>query len=108
MPRVDFIDAAGQRHTVDSDGAATLMEAAIANDVPSIVGYCGGGASCGTCHCYVPPEWAARLPPPDLAEQDMLKHVLDRRPSSRLACQIGLSADLEGLTVELPARQRTP
>jgi len=108
MPQVTFIDATGTRHTVDTEGASTLMEAAIASDVPSIVGFCGGGAACGTCHCYVPEDWAARLPPPDLAEQDMLKQVLDRRPSSRLACQIQLSGALDGLTVELPARQRTP
>jgi 2Fe-2S ferredoxin len=84
------------------------MEAAIANEIPSIVGFCGGMCACGTCHCYPALDWAVKLPPPDDNEQDTLKRVLDRRPSSRLGCQIRLDASLDGLLVELPARQRTP
>ena len=41
----------------------------------------------------------------DAAEQLMLEGVCDPQPNSRLACQIKVSDELEGLTVHIPARQ---
>jgi 2Fe-2S ferredoxin len=108
MIKVTFIDAGGIEHAVDAPEGCTLMEAAIANEIPSIVGFCGGMCACGTCHCYPADAWTARLTPPDDNERDTLRRVLDLRPSSRLGCQIKLDATLDGLVVDLPARQRTP
>ncbi|HMK87072.1 MAG TPA: 2Fe-2S iron-sulfur cluster-binding protein [Steroidobacteraceae bacterium] len=84
------------------------METAIAHDIPGIVGFCGGMCRCGTCHCYVGEDWADRIPAANEDELDTLRRVLDRRPESRLGCQIRLDASLEGLTVSLPARQPVP
>jgi 2Fe-2S ferredoxin len=108
MIKVTFVDAGGVEYAVEAKEGCTLMEAAIANEVPSIVGFCGGMLACGTCHCYPAGDWAAKLIPADDNETDTLKRVLDRRPSSRLGCQIRLDATLDGLVVELPVRQRTP
>lgn len=108
MPTVTFIDSTGQSRTVEAHEGSTLMEAAIEHEIPGIVAFCGGMCACGTCHCYVPAEWAARLPEPDENESDTLKRVIERRESSRLACQIRVRADLDGMTVTTPARQRTP
>jgi 2Fe-2S ferredoxin len=108
MVKVTFVDVRGMRFAVEAAEGSTLMEAAITNEVPSIVGFCGGMCSCGTCHCYPAPVWAAMLPPADENEQDTLSRVLDRRTTSRLGCQIRLQASLSGLVVELPERQRTP
>lgn len=105
---VTFVDAQGAEITVTAQEGSTLMEAAIANEVPSIVGFCGGMCVCGTCHCYADGAWTAKLPPIDDNEEDTLKHVLNRRTTSRLGCQIRLDASLNGLTVELPVRQRVP
>ena len=108
MPDVTFVDAKGRSRVVGARDGSTVMETATENDLPSIIGFCGGMCSCGTCHCYVPSPWAERLTPPDANELDTLEHVLDRKPTSRLGCQIRLRADLDGLTVELPARQCSP
>ncbi len=108
MVDVTFIDAEGARFAVQAPAGSTLMEAAIAQDVPSIVGFCGGMCACGTCHCYPDSEWLSRLPGVSDNEEDTLKRVLDRRSLSRLACQIRLDDRLDGLVVHLPARQRTP
>jgi len=108
MVDVTFVDAGGERRTVVARDGSTLMEAAIEHDVAGIVAFCGGMCACGTCHCYVRPEWAGRLPAADDNEADTLRRVLDRRADSRLACQITLGAALDGLTVDLPSRQRTP
>ena len=81
------------------------MEAAIDNDVPGIVAECGGSCSCATCHVYVNPEWAERLPPPDALEDGMLDCVIDRQPNSRLSCQIQVNDSLDGMHVRVPADQ---
>ena len=94
--------------TVEVDNGATVMEAAIANDIPSIVGFCGGMSNCGTCHCYPASGWEAKLQPAGDNEDDTLKRVPDRRAASRLGCQIRLNTTIDGLVVHLPARQRVP
>lgn len=108
MVEVTFIDADGARFVVQSPAGNSVMEAAIVNDVPGIVGFCGGMCSCGTCHCYPAPEWLDRLLGITDNEEDTLKRVLDRRSASRLSCQIRLDDHLDGLVVHVPSRQRTP
>jgi 2Fe-2S ferredoxin len=108
MVDVTFIDAEGAQFPVQSPEGSTLMEAAIAHDVPSIVGFRGGMCACGTCHCYPAPDWVSRLTDVSENEADTLKRVLERRAVSRLACQIRLDDRLDGLVVHLPPRQRNP
>lgn len=63
---------------------------------------CGGGVSCGTCHIYVEARWAALLPPPSSAEQQMLEAFDGFDPArSRLACQIEIGSALDGLVTTL-------
>lgn len=108
MVNITFIDADDNHFEVDAEVGSTLMEAAVAHEIPSIVGFCGGMSACGTCHCYPEGGIAARLPGRNENEKDMLGRVLDPLPASRLACQIRIEESLEGLVVRLPSRQRTP
>lgn len=82
------------------------MRAAVRHNIDGIAGECGGGLTCSTCHVYVDPAWADRLPPPESSEEDMLGFVAaERRPTSRLSCQLKMSDALDGLRVEVPERQ---
>ena len=82
----------------------TLMQAAVARGIPGVVGECGGSLSCATCHVVVAPDWADRAGPPGAFEEDMLDITeAERQPSSRLSCQIRMSADLDGIVVSVPA-----
>jgi ferredoxin, 2Fe-2S len=106
MPHITFIDAAGTETALDVPEGWSLMQAATANGVDGIVGECGGSCACATCHCYLEEALAAALPSPTSGEQDMLAHVAaERRPTSRLACQLNASAAFEGARVHLPACQ---
>ena len=106
MPQITYLEANGTATTVDVPEGWSLMQAATANGIDGIVGECGGSCACATCHCYVSEALAARLPPPAAGEIDMLANVVaERRPTSRLACQIKVSAALEGATIELPEYQ---
>jgi ferredoxin, 2Fe-2S len=84
----------------------SLMRAAVRAGVDAIAADCGGCLTCATCHVYVDAAWFARLPPPDADEAAMLEMTAaERRPTSRLSCQIELAPALDGLSVELPERQ---
>lgn len=105
MPTVTFIDFAGSRHTVSADSGESLMQAAVNNMVPGIIGDCGGCCSCATCHVYVDAEWQGRVPPAADDEKAMLECVLHPQASSRLGCQIKFGSELDGLVVRLPESQ---
>ena len=82
------------------------MQGATANGIDGILGECGGSCACATCHCYVDEARLADLPPATESELQMLDNVAaERRPNSRLACQIKSTAMLEGLVIHLPANQ---
>jgi 2Fe-2S ferredoxin len=104
MPRVIFVLPDGSEHIVEAAAGTSLMRAAVDHGLPGIVGECGGCASCATCHVVVAPEWLVRLAPPGPAEGDLLDFAdAERRPGSRLGCQIALEPALDGLRVEVPA-----
>ncbi len=105
MPKVTYVEASGARHVVEVLPNLSVMEGSILNDVPGIIGLCGGICSCATCHCYIGGEWAAKLPPPSEGELAMLERASDRRAESRLGCQIAVTEALDGLVVHLPAHQ---
>ena len=83
------------------------MAAATGAGIPGIVAECGGSAMCATCHVYVDPVWASRLPPPLATELELLEcTAAERQPNSRLSCQIRLGAELQGLVIRIPERQQ--
>jgi 2Fe-2S ferredoxin len=103
--RVIFIDASGGEHLAEGDAGESAMRCAIRNDVPGIIGECGGSMACATCHGYVVPPWAAMIPPATQQERGMVDGCLDVRGNSRLTCQIKLIGGLDGLTIEVPQAQ---
>lgn len=106
MPTVHLIDTSGQRTALRAASGSTLMQAATDAGVAAIAADCGGLMTCATCHVYVAEAWQQRLPAPTAQEQAMLEMTAaERRPGSRLSCQIVLDASCEGLEVELPATQ---
>jgi ferredoxin, 2Fe-2S len=103
MTQITFVEASGQSTTLDLADGWSLMQGATTNGVDGIVGECGGSCACATCHCYIDDLLAKVLPPPAPGELDMLDNVAaERRPNSRLACQIKVSAAMNGAVVHLP------
>jgi len=105
MARITFILKDGSRQIVDIDDYPNAMLAAQFNGVPGITGACGGFCSCATCHVYV--ESAHQLPQIATDEAAMLSRTAAKRnkKTSRLACQITLSAALDGLVLRVPDSQ---
>lgn len=106
MPRITYISHAGETNTVEVPVGMSVMRGAVSNGIPGIDADCGGSCACATCHCYVDDLLAAALPAPSAGELDMLENVAaERRPNSRLACQIKAGPALEGGVVHLPECQ---
>ena len=106
MPKVIFIDHAGTERPVDVPNGYTIMAGAQRFDVPGIVGECGGFCNCATCHVYVDEAWLGLLPALTEHEDEMLEGtVAERKPTSRLGCQITISAALDGIVVRTPEAQ---
>lgn len=95
--------ADGREITAEVKDGLNLMEAAVANNVPHVIGECGGSLSCATCHVYVDPAWSDRVGAPERFEDGMLDVAeAERRDTSRLSCQIKASAALDGLVLHVP------
>jgi 2Fe-2S ferredoxin len=105
MPKILYIEHDGKEHLVDAEVGKSVMQNAVENLVPGIVGDCGGACSCATCHGYVDPAWADRVDPKNEGEEAMLDGALRVEANSRLTCQITMKAELDGLVVRLPVSQ---
>ena len=106
MPRVTYIDTAGKETTLDIAEGTSVMQAATFNGIDGITAECGGSCMCATCHVYVRDDQLAKTPPMVDDEDAMLEGTAsERRPNSRLSCQIRVTDELEGLIVRLPESQ---
>ena len=106
MPTVIYIGTTGQEYVIDAVDGESVMATAVKNGVPGIIGECGGNASCATCHVWVRDEFLSLVGGPNDTEDDLLEMgVSDRREGSRLSCQIRVSDELDGLTVDIAPQE---
>lgn len=103
MPTIIFIESDGTEHRVEAPVDHTVMEAARDAGVPGIAADCGGACACATCHVHIAPSWIARTGAPNGLEEGMLEDVEGLDESSRLSCQLRITADLDGLVCHIPA-----
>jgi 2Fe-2S ferredoxin len=102
MPKVTYIESGGEQHVVDVLPGLSLMEAAVQNGVAGIAAICGGACACATCHIYVDEAWRSRIGARNDLEESMLEMADDVQANSRLACQIKMTDELDGLVVHVP------
>ena len=105
MAKITYIEHNGKSHTIDVSNGLSVMEGAIQNNIPGIDADCGGSMACATCHVYVKEEWFDKLPKKEDGEEDMIDMAYEPNKFSRLSCQLTVSDNLEGLVVNLPAKQ---
>jgi 2Fe-2S ferredoxin len=106
MPSITYTSFDGETRTVEGELGDSVMQTAVRNGVPGIVGECGGTLSCATCHVFVDPDDLDRLPPMGELEDEMLDGAAeDRQENSRLACQVKLAQELGDLHVTTPEFQ---
>jgi 2Fe-2S ferredoxin len=105
MPVITYVEHDGAEHRVTLAVGVSLMQGAIANNVPGIDADCGGACACATCHIFIDPAWAERLGERGAMEASMLDFAEGVQETSRLACQIKVADEHDGLIVRLPEAQ---
>src|SRR5688572_31286008 len=97
----DVVDRAGSTRTVEvpEEINLNLMEVLKASEYP-ILATCGGMALCATCQVEVA-QGIEKLPPPTDIELDMLDQLPKATSLSRLACQIKIGENLNGIIFNL-------
>ena len=96
----------GSKIRVDVPEGTTLMEAAKDSHVPihEIPADCGGSCACCTCDIHLTDQWVDKLGKidynsPELELIEYEKEFIEGK--SRLACQIKLKPEHDGLIVNL-------
>ncbi|MEP3227487.1 MAG: 2Fe-2S iron-sulfur cluster-binding protein [Parasphingorhabdus sp.] len=104
--KINFVSADGEKTvTAAAEAGDDLLRIAQVHDQP-LEGTCEGQMACSTCHVIVAADDFDKLPEATEMEEDMLDLAAGARRTSRLACQITITAELDGLTVQIPAESR--
>lgn len=101
MINIIIEDRDGQQQPVEipEEISLSLMEVLKASEY-NILATCGGMALCATCHIQVL-EGLELLPAPGNEEMDMLDTLPDAGFDSRLACQIRINENLNGMVFRI-------
>jgi 2Fe-2S ferredoxin len=105
--KIRVTDTQGAQHELEGLEGWRVMEV-IRDWGIGIKAECGGSCSCATCHVYVADGWLEKLPRPSDDEEDLLFSTLDKKPTSRLSCQILLNDTLDGLEVTIAPSAAAP
>ena len=101
MPNIVFVKSDGTEHNVSANDGVSVMEAGRDANL-GIEGTCGGCLSCATCNVIVDPDWFAKTGGPSEDEEDMLDLAFGLTETSRLGCQLKMSAELDGIRLTIP------
>ena len=98
-------DREGTKHELQAptDMNMNLMEVVRMYEIApeGTIGICGGMALCASCQCYILND--VELPEKSDDEEAMLWEAFDVQENSRLGCQIVITANIDGLAVQLAA-----
>jgi len=105
MAIIKYIDAEQNITSLPIEAGETVMTLAVNNMVLGIDGECGGAQSCATCHCFVDEKFANEFSAVEDMEDAMLDMLAERKPTSRLSCQLELTDQTPDIEVHLPMSQ---
>ena len=105
MTRINFITAEGESLQFEARDGMSVMEVAVAHNVPGIDADCGGACACATCHVYIDQAWVDKLPAKSDLEIKMLEFATSVSPQSRLSCRLSIEPAMDGLLITVPASQ---
>lgn len=101
MPKLIVVNREGEEQAVEGDSGLSVMEVIRDNGFDELLALCGGCCSCATCHVYVDPAFADKLPAMSDDENDLLDSSDHRQETSRLSCQLPFSDAVDGLKVTI-------
>lgn len=101
MVAIRFTTSRGDLTETEGEPGDNLLRVGQAAGLP-LEGTCEGQMACSTCHVIVAAAWFDKLPHASEEEEDMLDFAAGVQRTSRLSCQIELTADLDGIELAIP------
>jgi 2Fe-2S ferredoxin len=101
MLKITVTNRTGAQAVLDATIGRTLMETVRDGGVADMLAVCGGCCFCATCHVFIDPQWADRVGAAGEIEGELLDTSPHRAAASRLACQIRITPDLDGLSLTI-------
>lgn len=101
MTAITVILRDGTMRQVEATAGMSVMEAIRDAGIDELLAMCGGCCSCATCHVHVAADYLAMLPPVGRDEDELLDASPTRDATSRLSCQIAMTARLDGLNIRI-------
>ena len=102
---VTFLQPDNTTRTVAARVGESLLQTAHRFEI-DLEGACEGVCACSTCHLILPMDLYDSLPEPSEDEEDMLDMAFGLTETSRLGCQITVTEEMEGVTLEMPKATR--
>lgn len=91
---------------VDARVGESFLQVAHRHDI-DLEGACEGVCACSTCHLIFPVDvFDTLLEEPSEDEEDMLDMAFGLTETSRLGCQVIVTEEMDGITVEMPKATR--
>ncbi|MEW6999355.1 2Fe-2S iron-sulfur cluster-binding protein [Colwelliaceae bacterium BS250] len=101
---IHFIEPNGTTKTVTAETGLSIMVAAVENNITGIPAICNGCCSCGTCLIELPQDKLHLASQQYSGEIQVLLKLKNATDNSRLACQVVVSDELEGVTFNVTNR----
>lgn len=101
MPKLIVTTREGEEKAIDGASNVSVMEVIRDAGIDELMALCGGCCSCATCHIFVDPAFADKIPGMTEDESDLLDSSEHRQETSRLSCQVPFTAELDGLRVTI-------
>lgn len=102
---VTFVQPDDTLKVVQARVGESLLQTAHRNDI-DLEGACEGVCACSTCHLILPQEVYDGLEDPSEEEEDMLDMAFGLTDTSRLGCQITVTEEMDGISLEMPKATR--
>lgn len=100
-----FVGKDGKEQPVTARVGQNLVGVAHEHGV-DLEGACECSLACSTCHVILEPAVFASTGRPSDEEEDLLDLAFGLTATSRLGCQVKVTASMEGAKVQLPAATR--
>lgn len=101
MPKLIVTTRDGSVMSLEGDAGLNAMEVIRNAGLGEMLALCGGCCCCATCHVQVDDEFSDRLPAMSETENELLNTSEHRTTTSRLACQVVLDKELDGLRLTI-------
>lgn len=101
MAQIYVTDTKGKKAVIDIKDGSTLMQTITGAGFDDLLAICGGMCSCATCHVYIDEDRLSDLPGMSIDEQELLSVSEHSHSNSRLACQLRMTDEMDGLRVTI-------